>query len=249
MAETKDVVVTEQVNEMIVSESEDYLSEVAGQGFENVDAKDTATPMLLIAQAMSDVVSNGTVKVGNFYNSITGEDYGNSVKVIVCHFDKQWVEWKPNQGGFVGRHRIGSIQVTGDPYTGLKHGENDIVETWQYLCILPEHPEAGYVIFGSTPGNLRYLKGWNTAMKYLRTKNGAACPMFGAVWELTTDKDKSKNGNTFYSCNKAGKSSIRQVGWTSKATYEKFVMPAREIAEAALQVPAEPAPVEETTEF
>ena len=79
----------------------DYLAEVAGQGFENMSNDEVAVPRLLIAQALSDVVQNGSVKVGHFYNSITGKDYGEAVDLIVCHFQKVWVEWKKNNGGYV----------------------------------------------------------------------------------------------------------------------------------------------------
>lgn len=212
-----------------------FLDEVAGQGFENMGAGEVATPMLLIAQAMSDVVQNSSVPAGHFYNSVTGEDYGESINVIVCYFDKVWIEWKPNQGGFVGRYPVGGLEgVTGDIYTGMKHGENDVLETWQYLIILPDHPEAGYMVFGSTRGNLRYLKAWNTQMENLRTESGKRAPLFAAVWKLTTGKDQNKQGKQYFSCNENGKSSIKFVGWITKETYAENVLPARQVATSAL---------------
>lgn len=221
-----------------------YLDSMQDNGFENMKSQDIATPMLLIAQAMSDVVSSGSVKIGHFYNSLTGEDYGNSVELIVCHFDKMWVEWKPNQGGFVGRHPIGSIPVTGDIYTGMKHGDNDVIETWTYLVIPCEHPEAGYMAFSSTPGNVKYLKAWNTQMKYLRTPSGKPAPLFSARWRLTTNKVTSKAGKDYFACaGTDGKASAKFVGWVNKETYDNNVAPARQIATQALALAA---PVAET---
>lgn len=211
-----------------------FLDEFAGQGFENITAQDTTTPMLLISQALSDVVQNDKIKVGHFYNSVTGEDYGTTIKVIVCHFDKVWNEWKPNQGGFVGRHAVGSIAVTGDVYSGMKYNGNDVIETFMYLVVLPEHPEAGYLVFSSTRGNLKYLKAWNTQMWNLRTPSGKPAPIFAAVWEMSLGKDTNKQGNTYYSCSSAGKSTIKQVDWIPKETYTTTVLPAREIAGKAL---------------
>ena len=213
-----------------------FLDEVAGQGFEQMGAQETATPMLLIAQAMSDVVSNGSVQVGHFYNSITGKDYGDNVNVIVCHFQLMWLEWKPGQGGLVARWQPNEIEVTGDKYSGMKHGENDVIETWMYLVVLPDHLEDGYMIFSSTRGNLKYLKGWNTQMRYLRTPSGKPAPLFSAIWNLATGKDKNKAGNTYYSCNKDGKSSIKQVDWVSKELFTEYVIPAREIADQAVAI-------------
>ena len=217
----------------------DYLSEVAGQGFENMSNGEVAVPRLLIAQAMSDVVQNGSVKVGHFYNSISGKDYGESVDVIVCHFQKVWVEWKKNQGGYVATHDVGSIEVTGDNYSGMEHKDaegniNDVIETWNYLVVLPEHMEDGYMIFGSTRGNLKYLKGWNTQMRYLRTPSGKAAPLFSSIWTLATGKDQNKKGNTYYSCNKDGKSSIVWKDWVSKEVFLEYVTPARQVADQAI---------------
>ena len=217
----------------------DYLDDVSGQGFENMSSGETAVPRLLIAQAMSDVTQNGSVPAGHFYNSVSGKDYGDSLDVVACHFQKVWVEWKKNQGGYVATHEIESIEVTGDNYKGLEHKDaegnvNDVIETWMYLVILPDHLEDGYLIFGSTRGNLKYLKGWNTQMKYLRTPSGKAAPLFSSVWTMATGKDTNKKGNTYYSCNKDGKSSITWKGWTSKEMFLSYVSPAREIADQAV---------------
>ena len=220
----------------------DYLNDVAGQGFENMGADETAVPRLLIAQALSDVVQNGSVKVGHFYNSITGKDYGESIDVIVCHFQKVWVEWKKNNGGYVGTYPVGGLDnVTGDNYKGMEHVAddgtvNDVIETWDYLVVLPEHKEDGFMIFGSTRGNLKYLKGWNTQMRYLRTPSGKPAPLFSSIWSMTTGKDQNKNGNTYYSCNKEGKSSIVWKEWTSKEMYIEYVSPARQVADSAVML-------------
>ena len=71
-----------------------FLDEVAGQGFEGMEQGDVTIPRLLISQQLSDVVQAGSVPVGHFYNSLTGEDYGDTIKVIPCHFQKVWVDWK-----------------------------------------------------------------------------------------------------------------------------------------------------------
>jgi len=220
----------------------EYLNEVAGQGFENMGTDETAIPRLLISQALSEVTQNGSVPAGHFYNSITGEDYGDVIDVIVCHFQKVWVEWKKNNGGYVGTYPVGGLEgVTGDNFKGMEHKDadgniNDVIETWDYLVILPEHKEAGFMIFGSTRGNLKYLKGWNTQMRYLRTPQGKAAPLFSAVWTMATGKDKNKAGNQYYSCNKDGKSSIVFKEWVSRAIYDEYIVPARQVADQAVML-------------
>lgn len=215
----------------------DYLAQVADNGFENMDAGDVATPLLLISQQLSGVVSEEKIAAGHFYNSVTGEDYGTSVRVIVCHHDKMWYEWKPNQGGLVGRYPVGGLEgVIGDKYTGMTHGENKVEEKQVYLVYLPDHPEAGFMVFASTGGNMKYLKSWNTQMMYLRTPSGKQAPVFAAVWSMSLSKDKNKAGNVFYSCNDGGKSSIKFDSWVSKEVYEQAVLPARQTATQALAI-------------
>lgn len=212
-----------------------FLDEVAGQGFEEMTQKDVTIPRLLISQQLSDVVQAGTIQAGHFYNSLTGEDYGTAVKVIVCHFQKVWVEWKPNQGGYVGTYPVGELEgVTGDVYSGMKHGNNDVIETYTYLIVLADRPEAGYFIFQSTRGNLKYLKAWNTAMMYLRTPGGKPAPLFAGIWEMSLGKDQNKQGKVYYSCNENGKSSIHRIGWVSKDVYTEAIAPARDIASQAV---------------
>lgn len=219
-----------------------FLDEEAGKGFESMGSNETAIPRLLIAQALSDVVQNGTVPAGHFYNSITGKDYGDSIDVIVCHFQKVWVEWKKNQGGYVGTYPVDGLEgVTGDNYKGMEHKDaegniNDVIETWCYLVVIPGHEEDGYLIFGSTRGNLKYLKGWNTQMRYLRTPKGKPAPLFSSVWTMTTGKDTNKKGNTYYSCNKDGKSSITWKGWVTRQAFDDYVSPARQIADQAVML-------------
>ena len=73
-------------------------------------------------------------------------------------------------------------------------------------------------------------------MRYLRTPSGKAAPLFSAVWNMTTGKDKNKAGNQYYSCNKDGKSSIVFKEWVSKETYLEYVAPARQVADQAVML-------------
>ena len=148
-----------------------------------------------------------------------------------------WVEWKPNQGGYVGTYPVNGIEgVTGDVYTGLKHGENDVIETYTSLVMLADNQEAAYFIFQSTRGNLKYLKAWNTAMLYLRTPGGKSAPLFSSIWEMTLNKDQNKQGKTYYSCNVDGKSSIRRIGWVTQDVFTEFIAPARETASQVVMI-------------
>lgn len=206
--------------------NDNFLEEVAGSGFEKMDSTDTAIPLLLISQQLSEIVQSGKIPAGVFYNSVTYEDYGPSVKMLVVKFEKMWYEWLPNAGGLVGIHKPYSIEVTGDSFSGLYHGENPVEEKWVYIVVLPDHPEAGYLMFTSTKGNLRYLKNWNTQMKNLRLTSGKVAPIFYGIWEATLGKDTNKDGKKYYSCSFEGKSSFELKGTIDTALYEAVVKPA-----------------------
>lgn len=217
---SKDVVMKAESTEL------SFIKEDQPTGFENMASEEVTMPLLLISQQLSDVVQSGKIKVGKFYNSVNMREYGSEVRMVVVKFEKLWYEWKPDAGGLVGIHRPYSIEVTGDNYTGMKHGENDVVETWVYLVVLPDFPEDGYLMFTSTKGNLRYLKNWNTQMRYLKFGNNKQAPIYGGIWKATLGEDANKQGKRYYSCSVAGKSSFVFDGYITKAIYNDFVSPA-----------------------
>lgn len=214
-----------------------FLDDVAGQGYENVGAGDVTTPLLLIAQQLSGVVDGGSVEVGHFYNSVTGEDYGTQLDLVICHYKKMWYEWKPNQQGLAGIHEVGAIPVSGDVYTGMTtETGNKVEEKMVFLVVLPEHKDAGYMIFGSTPGTMKYMKGWLTQAQNLRLPSGARAPLFGGIWSVELAKNTSKDGNKYYAPAIDGKSTFRFKEWIPEVLYKDSVLPAREIATQALQL-------------
>lgn len=214
------------------AEDGSFLDEDAGQGFEGMDQSVMGTPFLQLTQSNSEVVEAGTHEPGHFVNSITKEDYGTKILAIVCKFAMAWVE-RDDAGKSVARYDLGGIEVTGDNYTGMRNPKsgNKVVETWYYQLLLPEHPEAGFVIFSSTPGNMKYLKGLNTQMRFLRLPSGAPAPMYAGVWELSINPDVSKKGKKYFSF----KGGIRLAGWIPQVLYKEVVLP---IKNAAFMLPA-----------
>ena len=217
----------------------EFLNEVAGQGYENVSGEDVTVPLLLIAQALSGVVEAGTVQAGHFYNSVTGEDYGTELDLVICHYVRKWYVWLPEQKGLKGIYDVNSFSVSGDPYTGMTDAEgNKVEEKMVFMVVLPEHPEAGYMVFGSTPGNMKYTKAWLTQARNLRLPSGAAAPLFGGVWHVKIGKAQSKRTSNKYfaCCTEDGKSSFTFKGWIPQVLYNDSVLPAREMASSALQL-------------
>jgi len=211
----------------------------SGAGFEDVGVEQQAIPMLLICQTNSSDAIDAGVKPGEYYNSITKKSYGESIQVVVGYFQIAWLEWISNGGGFAGRHAPGSIKVTGNNYDGMTNPAtgNKVVETWLYYVMLPDHKQDGFFVMSSTPGNMKYLKSWNSQMKFLRRPNGKAANIYDSIWKLTLGKDQNKAGQKYFS-NKGG---IERVGWITKELKTDYVEPLRIAApKVRLQITAQP---------
>lgn len=198
------------------------------EGTVSMDMEQTAVPLLLICQTNSSDAIEAGVGLGHFYNNLTKKDYGDEVKLVVAYHKVAWVEWQPNGGGFVGRYEPGSIEVTGNSYDGMTNpaNGNKVVETWLYYVILPDHLEDGFLVMSSTPGNMKYLKAWNTQIKYLRTPNGHPAALYSSIWKLKIGKDQNKAGQKFYSLKAAdGKPGIERVSWIDKELFLSHVQP------------------------
>ena len=198
-----------------------FYDEVAGKGFENMGADKFAIPMLLIAQMQSEVTTrdNTKVKPGDFYNSLTGESYGTTVEVVPLYFNSVWLEWKPNMGGLVGRHKPYSIVVTGDVYSGMKTSDgNDIQESWCYFVLIKGRENDGPLMYSATSSNIKYAKIWNGMLNDARLPSGKHAPLFSEYWKLTSKKNKNDKG-TFFILGEGKNAAIEKTTWVPKDIY------------------------------
>lgn len=206
--------------------------DVAGQGFENMGADKFSVPMLKIAQTTSSVLTEdgSEVKAGDFYNSITGKSYGPKVELIPVYFNTTWLEWKPNMGGLVARHKPYSVRVTGDRFTGLKSlAGNDIQEAWCYLILIRGHEDEGIMLLSCTSTNIRHCKTWNSFLSENRLKSGKPAPLFSCYWILESKKNKNDKG-TFFVLGDGKNTAITKSGWVPAEIYTNFVKPVLETA-------------------
>jgi hypothetical protein len=206
--------------------------DVAGQGFENMGADKYSVPMLKIAQPTSSILTEdgSQVKAGDFYNSVSGESYGPSVELIPVYFNSVWLEWKPNMGGLVGRHKPYSVRVTGDRFTGLKTVEgNEIQEAWCYLVLVRGHEDAGVMLLSCTSTNIRHCKVWNSFLSEARLPSGKHAPLFSSYWKIESKKNKNDKG-TFFVMGEGKATAIKKSDWVPAEIYTDCVKPVLETA-------------------
>lgn len=202
-----------------------FLEADAGVGLKDIEQAAASVPFLQLTQANSDIVTTGGAPAGVFVNSVTKEVYGNTIHVIICKFAVAWAE-RDDSGKTVNRYEVGGIKVNGDSYKGMTNPAtgNKIVETWYYQVLVMEHPEAGFMIFSSTPGNMRYLKAFNSMIRTLRLPSGSVAPLYGGVWEWKINPDVSKKGKPYYSF----KNGIKFAGWIPRKLYQEAVLPIKD---------------------
>lgn len=186
-----------------------FMSDDAGEGFENMDSDCYAVPMITMIQKMSPQVDEDKesyipeAKPGMFFNSVTGELY-ESLEVICCSFYRAFTEWTRREegGGFRGQHESSSERVQTATRT-----ENELVTTddtilfdtrYHYCLILKDGlPEPVLIPFKST--QVKKSKKWLSIMSNLVADNNGSIfkvPMFGAIYTLTSIGEQ-KDENTW----------------------------------------------------
>lgn len=181
--------------------------EDVGKGAENIGAEDMAISFLTILQALSPQVTDGRGTVGQLYDTVSGEVY-DRVTVIPCGFNKAWVEWIPRDqgGGFVCQHP--TDQLLAESHRDEKNNDvlkngNHLVQTAYHYCLLIKPSgDVKRVVVGMTRTQLKKSRKWNTVMRELRLPIGKdgkfmAPPTFAYTYELTTENETNKRGQTY----------------------------------------------------
>jgi len=172
-----------------------FLEDVAGAGLDSITANEQAIPYLGLVQPDSEAAANGATP-GVWRNSASGEEYGNVVTVVALAFRTIWSERDAEPPfGTVGRYAPHSIQVTiqqpkgGKGYPKMINPDtgNEIQELYVYALMLPDHPEAGILLFNPTVSSMKACKQWNSQLKSQLLPNGAQAPIFAYQWDLACD--------------------------------------------------------------
>lgn len=178
-----------------VAEDTSFLDGMEGTGLDSITANEQAIPYLGMVQPDGEAAANGATP-GAWRNSATGEEYGNIVNVIPLAFKVIWNE-REGTSPFrtVGRYEPHAIEVTiqqpkgGKGYPKMINPEsgNEVQELYIYAVMLPEHPEAGVLLFNPTVSSMTTCKAWNTQLKGQILPNGKQAPIFAYSWNLVSD--------------------------------------------------------------
>ena len=201
----------------------------ADDGFGSMSPADLVMPRIKIAQGLTAEVQDGKAKSGDILNSVTGENYGNTLNLVVLNYQKGQLYMVTGVGvqcrssnGVVGVGNPGgacascSLRAWGDGVPPL------CSETHNYLVLLPEPLEVGMLTLQKTATKAAKLLNSMIVMNKQRAKaRGENSAAWAMQYELTTRVQESKKGKFYVPA-------IRQIG----ACDEGLLAYATELAES-----------------
>lgn len=199
----------------------DWMKADGNLGNENVSRNDINIPRMTILQALSPELDPSDVakyvegaKVGEIFNTLTKE-HSPSIKVVNCHFEKQFAVFKRRKegGGFRGTFSTmeEALAKAENPDNPDDDGKLEVIEQdVHYVLLLDDdlnpYAEAA-IVFTST--KFKISRNWNS---FITLQKG---PRFAGAWELSTVGEKNTKGSFFNFRSPA------PLGWVSQETYAR----------------------------
>ena len=185
------------------------LRDYAGQGTENIEAKDQKLPIMRILQSTNPQVQQGNsaydedARIGDIYVAATRKNYGKKITVVPCQYINTFNEWKGSRDG-VSRptvHMNKSIldkasKRDGDNREWLPNG-NYVEDTGNHFCYIVDaktfEPKESVLITMNSSQNKKSAS-WNTltTTKTRTDSQGSFVPpLWSSVYKLSTVKEEN----------------------------------------------------------
>lgn len=189
--------------ETMQNQAEDYshLFDDGLGGFESLSADVVAFPFIRILQSLSPQCKRTDpnhipgAEEGMFLNNINNRVIEPPVDVVVGRFDRYFIEWKPNRGGFVQAHApeiVAQMEATGELHRNEKNKlisrtGNEFVDTYTYYIVFPYYIEDGICLLCLSSTQLKEARRWNRLLTstFIPGTGRKALPYF-MKWTLTT---------------------------------------------------------------
>lgn len=191
-----------------------FLSDDGLGGYSQLTADVMSFPFLRVVQDMSPQLKESKpeyiegIRVGMVFNTITNhfwDTYRDApLRLIIGKFERYFIEWKPNRGGFVAAHdpttveqalrehklMVGERGGLFDPTTG-----NKFSDTFVYYVLLPDYMEEGVCLLSLSSTQLKAAKKLNRNLvsTVLPGSRNRALPHH-MVFKLTTPIVKNDKG-------------------------------------------------------
>jgi len=224
MAKTRAIVKKEQAEVMKNIES------MGDMGFEGADVDAYAVPFLRVLQTNSPQVNEDEesyikgAKPGMFFNTIARKHYGKKIQIIPVYYQRDFVEWLPDRGGFIRSHGpnpqiLDRVTERNERNQDILDNGNIIQDTKNHYVLVANNLEEGPVIFSLTSTGIKHSRTWMSRMRELKTPGGKPAAMFTSVYEVTTVINENDDGK-WYQIGDKHMTAIKRIGWVSKKQME-----------------------------
>jgi len=196
-----------------------HIKKGSGLGNEGITAEHLQTPRVKQLQSSSNEVDPNHsdylegAKIGDFFNTVTNEIYGDEINVINVYFRDEYVVWKKREkgGGLVGTFASQVEAVDALKADGKDVEEHEITQTHSHTLIKIDG-ETGEIdktpfIFDCASSKLRVSREWNTQIMRLGGDR------FASVWTMSSAPTQNRTGKSFYNI------SVENEGWVNEEHY------------------------------
>lgn len=198
----------------ISNDRPDWLTK-GNAGSEDVSTRDMILPRVDVLQALSPQIKKSDPKYiegaeqGQFFNTVTGQLYGDEVTFVPILFRKEYVLWRLRKagGGFVGAFK--TLEEAEQARSALQNpDDHESVESHQHFALLKT--EAGWeeAVFSMTKSKLKVSRALNTLVQIAGVDRFAKAYRLNAV-------EADKNGESYWSY------MAHPVGFVDKELYER----------------------------
>lgn len=175
------------------------------KGFEDINSSTVSVPFIKVAQQLSPQLGPNKpeyikdLKLGDLFNSISGKNYGTSVNIVIGKFERIYIEWKPNRGGFVSYHTPeNALNIATDTTFGRwKHGENDLSENYVYYIMIEGAEEEGVLILSLSSTQIKKAKALNRRLTSTIMDNGQKALPYYLKWKLSSIEEHKDSHSWF----------------------------------------------------
>ncbi len=174
-------------------------------GFSGVDATTSSVPFIKLMQAISPELNKKKPEYvegaenGTYLNNITKTLFGDSVRVIPILFERVYIEWMPDRGGFVAQHTVSAakaLTITEEFGKWQTPDGNDLVETYMYYFMLADYLEEGLVAMALSKATIKAGKNLNTAVTRKFFPNTAKlAPSFTQIYTMGVVEASNEKGS------------------------------------------------------
>ena len=185
------------------------LREHAGEGTENITAKDQKLPILKLLHSSSPVLEEGNpmfnekARAGDIYNEVSQTLYGKTILAVPCHYINTYNEWAPKGQG-VGRPTIHLKESIMDQCKKSDQDNKDylpngnyVEDTGNHFCYIVDektYEPLESVLITMKMSQKSKSKGWNSTLNNKTKTDDLGTfipPSWSSVYRLTSIKEEN----------------------------------------------------------